>query len=337
MPETFFKSFIAKKPCAVVFPYLHMQAEAGESYVDFDRKRFRLLMAGTISQLEKAMLEKSSETSFADKVRNSIIEKGILGLEESLKELPQEYIQLAEFIMCGALSQKKEMIAGQILPSKSFFALSGKIYPLFESGSNAVIESKKYTLGLTPSSSIEELESKYLKAIESEKRKQGIGIRLEAMQALKEKMWFDSRKNIGFRLIKSRFYAFTKIEPYILFERMNNAYYEFPQAEVGIPLFLNERGIDFGRLYVLNNYSHPSLSCLDIPLQPICAGSYNYEAVKSRHSNLQGVLEELMEKARTVLTREYRSRGKPYYFLTNSKFDKMKISYFNKKKVTNIG
>lgn len=337
MPETFFKSFIAKKPCAVVLPYLHMQADAKESYVDFNKSRFWLSMTGTISQLENALLEKSSEDSFAGKVRQSVIEKGISDLEESLKQMPREYIQLAEFVMHNALSQKKELIAGQILPSKSFFVLSGKVYPLFECGSNAVIENKAYTLGLTPSSSIEELESKYLKAIEAEKRKKGSGIRLEAMQALKEKRWLDSGKNIGFRIIKERFYAFTKVNSYILFERMNNSYYEFPEAEVGVPLFLNERGIDFGKLYVLNSYSHPSISCFDTPMQAICAGSYDYEAVKRRHKSPFAVLEELMEKARTVLTEEYRSRGKPYYFLTNAKFDRLKTYYFNEKKVANIG
>lgn len=337
MAETFFKSFIAKKPCAVVFPYLHMQADTKESYVDFNTSRFWLSMTGTISQLEKALLEKSGEDSFADRVRQGIIEKGILNLEESLKQMPREYIQLAEFVMHNALLQKKELIAGQILPSKSFFVLSGRVYPLFECGSNAVIGNKAYTLGLTPSSSIEELESKYLKAIESEKRRQGNGIRLEAMQALKEKRWLDSGKNIGFRIIKDRFYAFTKVDSYVLFERMNNSYYEFPKAEVGVPLFLNESGIDFGKLYVLNSYSHPSISCFDTPMQPICAGSYDFGAVKKRHKSPFAVLEELMEKARTVLTEEYRSRGKPYHFLTNARFDRLKISYFNEKKVANIG
>lgn len=337
MPETFFKSFIAKKPCAVIFPYLHMQAESSESYVDFGKKRFWLSMTGTISQLEKAMLEKGSETSFAEKVRKSKIEKGISQLEDALKDIPTEYVQLAEFVMHSKSVHKNDAIAESILPSKSFFVFSSRIYPLFECGSNAFIENKMYMLGTNPSSSIEELDSNYLKAIESEKRKQGIGIRLDAMQALKEKRWFDSRKNIGFRLIKNKFYAFTKVESYVLFERLNNAYYEFPQAEVGIPLFLNEKGIDFGRLYVLNTYSHPSLSCFETPMQAICAGSYNYESVKKRHSNPQEVLEELMEKARTVLTGEYRSRGKPYYFLTNAKFDRLRTSYFNEKKVTNIG
>ncbi|MDI6738037.1 MAG: hypothetical protein QME12_06005 [Nanoarchaeota archaeon] len=337
MPETFFKSFIAKKPCAVVFPYLHMQAEPSKSYVDFNKRRFWLSMTGTISLLEKALLEKSSESSFADRVRQSIIEKGISQLEESLRGMPQEYIQLAEFVMRGALSQRKELIAEQILPSKSFFALSGRIYPLFEGGQNASIADRRYSLGLTPSSSIEELESKYLKAIEAEKRKKAAGIRLEAMQALKEKQWLDKNKNIGFRLVKDRFYAFTKVEPYILFERLNNAYYEFPEAEAGIPLFLNQNSIDFGRLYVLNSYSHPSISSFDTPMQAICAGSYDYEAAKRRHSSPYAVLEELMEKARTVLREEYRSRGKPYYFLTNQKFDKFKTTYFNEKKVANIG
>lgn len=337
MPDTFFKSFIAKKPCAVVFPYVHMQADARESYVDFNKSRFWLSMTGTINGLENALLEKNSESSFADRVKQDVIEKGALSLEQSLNGMPKEYVRLAEFVMHGDLPQKKGIIAERVLPSKNFFAVSGKIYPLFEGGQNAAIANKRYSLGLTPSSSIDELDSKYMKALEYEKRKRGLCAKLDAMQGLKEKRWLDSGKNIGFRIIKERFYAFTKVDSYVLFERMNNAYYEFPEAEVGVPLFLNEKGIDFGKLYVLNTYSHPSISCFEIPMQPICAGSYDYESVKRRHKSPFAVLEELMEKARTVLTEEYRSRGKPYYFLTNAKFDRFKISYFNEKKVTNIG
>lgn len=337
MPESFFKSFIAKKPSAIIFPNLFMEGN-GESYVDFESKRYRLAMVGTISRLEKAFLECRDETGIAEKVRRGSIERGIAFLESELRHLPKEYIQLAEFVMqAKSPSSKCSSIAESILPSRSFFILGNSVYPLFESGHNAVIERKQYTLGLRPCFSINELEGKYQKAIEAEKRKQGIGAKLFALEALKQGCWFDENKNIGFKIIKERFYAYTKVNPYILFERMNECYYSFPAAEVGIPLFLNANGIDFGKLYVLGKYSHPSLPSLGIEMQPICAGSYDYDAVKRRHSSSYAVLEELMEKARNVLTTEYKSRGKPYYFLTNHNFNSMKVSYFDKSKVTNIG
>ncbi len=331
MPETFFSSFIAKKPSVIINSMLHMEG-SGNDFIQYPGKKINLESICSMSLFEKAFLEKQ-EQSVAEKARADKLSSAICCLEA---KQPKERIQLAELVMSGKILKSNNLLLDSALPSKSLFIYSNQAYPLFECGNNAYINGKRYSLGLTPLSSLKEIEEKYVKAASSSFC--NAETKLNCLEALVSGSYYDDKKNIGFKIINDKFVVFTKIKPYILYETQNNSYYQFPEAAIGAPLFMRNNCLDFGKLYVINAYSHPALPSFDAELQMICTGKYDYNAIKRIHKSPEKQIEALMEKARGVLCSEYRSRGTPYYHLTNARFERQRITgYVDQKKVTNIG
>jgi hypothetical protein len=331
MPETFFSSFIAKKPSVIINSVLLMEG-LGNDFIHYPGKKINLESICGMSLFEKAFLEKQ-EQSVAEKAKADKLNSAISCLESKQSK---ERIQLAELIMSGRQLKSNNLLLDSVLPSKSLFIYSNQAYPLFECGNNAHINGRNYSLGLSPVSSLKEIEEKYIKAASSSFC--NAGTKLNCLEALASGKYYNETKNIGFKILNDKFVVFTKIKPYILFEALNNSYYQFSEAVIGSPLFMRNNCLDFGKLYVINAYSHPALPSFDAELQMICTGKYDYNAIKRIHKSPEKQIEALMEKARGVLCNEYRSRGTPYYHLTNARFDRQRITGFvNKEKVTNLG
>ncbi|MFH1065795.1 MAG: hypothetical protein V1734_04805 [Nanoarchaeota archaeon] len=331
MPETFFSSFIAKKPSVIINSMLHMEGN-GNDFIEHCGKRINLEGICSMALFEKAFLEKQ-ERSVADKAKADKLSSAISVLEAKQSK---ERIRLAELVMSGKAPKSNNLLLGSVLPSKSLFIYSNQAYPLFECGNNACINGRNYSLGLSPLSSLKEIEEKYIKTASNSCCNSET--KLNCLEALASGHYYDDKKNTGFKIINDKFVVFTKIKPYVLYESLNNSYYRFPEAVIGAPLFMRNNCLDFGKLYVLNAYSHPALPSFDAELQMICTGKYDYNAIKRIHKQPKEQIEGLMEKARGVLCNEYRSRGTPYYFLTNSRFDRQRITgSVNKEKVTNLG
>jgi len=331
MPETFFSSFIAKKPSAIINSMLLMEGP-GNDFIEHQGKRINIESICSMALFEKAYLERQ-EQSVADKAKADKLNPAISSLES---KLPKERVRLAELVISGKAPKSNNLLLDSVLPSKSLFIYSSHVYPLFECGNNAHINGRNYSLGLSPVSSLKEIEKKYIKAASNSFC--NAEIKLNCLEAIASGYYYDDKSNIGFKIINDKFVIFTKIKPFVLYESLNNSHYQFPEAVIGAPLFLGNNCLDFGKLYVINAYSHPALPSFDAELQMICTGKYDYNAIKRIHKQPKEQIEALMEKARSVLCNEYRSRGTPYYYLTNSRFEKQRITgNIDKKKVTNLG
>lgn len=331
MPETFFSSFIAKKPSAIINSMLHMEGN-GNDFIEHQGKRINLESICSISLFEKSFLEKQGQ-SVAEKARADKLSPVISAMEA---KQPKERIQLAELVMSGRQLKSNNLLLDSALPSKSLFIYSNQAYPLFECGHNARINGKNYSLGLSPVSSLKEIEEKYVKAASSSFC--NAETKLNCLESLASGEYYDDKKNIGFKILNGKFVVFTKVKPYILYESLNNSYYRFPEAVIGAPLFMRDNCLDFGKLHVINAYSHPALPSFDAELQMICTGKYDYNAIKRIHKQPKDQIGALMEKARGVLCSEYKSRGTPYYHLTNARFVNQRITgNIDKKKVANLG
>ncbi|MBU2638711.1 MAG: hypothetical protein KJ955_07085 [Nanoarchaeota archaeon] len=330
MPESFFSTYLAKTCAAISYPEMYRKDEDGkDGFVQFYGHEIRLARAGTVAQLEHAFIEqKLRNTSIIDCIRKSSIESAVKKLEAQTSHFHSSFQVLADFIVNSRLPETQPEIAEKVLPMHDLFILNGNVYPLFEPGANAKIGNKRYNLGLTPIATIPELEKSYQDALKKNNAgKPCLYARKITLEALAAGEYYDAERKIGFRIINNEFYAITKVAPYILYEKRNGSYYAFPEAVAGSRIFFNKNRIDFGKLHVLNAYTHPSLSSANKAMQAICTGNYDYDAIRRRHpGNYVAQIAELMEKARTVFTEEYRSRGKPYAYLSDKRFDAQKIT-----------
>lgn len=330
MPESFFSGYLGRACAAISYPELYRKDEDGnDGFVQFYGHEIRLARVCAIFQLEHAFIEQNlRKPSIIDCIRKGSLEAAVKNLEAQTSHFHSSFHILADFIVNGRTPETQPEIAEKVLPMRDLFILNGNIYPLFEHGMNARIGNKRYSLGLTPIASIPELEKAYQNALKKHKANEPeLSLKKKALEALAAGEYYDLERRMGFRIVNNDFYAITKVEPYILYEQRNNSYYQFKGAIVGSRLFFNKKGIDFGKLHVINAYTHPSLSSVNNPMQAICTGSYDYDAIKKRHpGDYTAQMGELMEKARTVLTEEYRGRGKPYAYLKNRRFDAQKIT-----------
>ncbi|HII15118.1 MAG TPA: hypothetical protein HA362_02290 [Nanoarchaeota archaeon] len=316
VPDTFFRYF-SEGPCVIVYPAVYQACNGyGGAYMDFFGCRIGLVQKTTIPMLEQDYLAKSGMHSGLLSAIRTKAESGTQSphLQPALLVITQ----LSGAVGGGA-------IAEHVLPKKELLFLNSMVYPLFESSRGDIfVRGRNFNLGLSHIAAVSDIEADYKKKIR--KRAAGSPLRM-ALDSIAEGIFYDNEKQVGFRIMDSRFYVFTKIQPYILYERKNGAYYSFGEAEVGAPVFMNADSVDFGKLYVLNPYSHPSLPAAGKPLQCICTGRYDYGSIKRLHpDNPKLQLEALMEKARAVLTEEYRSNAKPYAFLTDSRFERQRIT-----------
>ncbi len=342
MPESFFSAYLAKTCAAISYPELYRKDEQGsDGVVQFYGHEIRLARACSVPQLEQAFMEKSKSChSIIDCIRKTNIESAMKTLEEQASCFPSGFQALADFIVNRRLPETQPAIAEKVLPMRDLFILNGNVYPLFEPGLNAKIGGRRYNLGLTPIATIAELENAYYNALQRlGAGRPDIYAKKAALEALAAGDYYDLERQVGFRIINNEFYAVTEVMPYILYEQRNSSYYQFKAAIVGSRLFFNKKGVDFGKLHVINAYTHPSLASVNKPMQAICTGNYDYDAIKRRHSgDYAAQIEELMEKAGAVLTEEYRSRGKPYAYLTDKRFDAQKITgWVDMGMVTNNG
>lgn len=330
MPESFFSTYLGRACAAISYPELYRKDEDGrDGFVQFYGHEIRLARICTILQLEHAFIEQSQRTeSIISCIRKGSLESAVKALEVQTSHFHPSFRILADFIVSTRLPEAQHGVAEKVLPMRDLFILNGNIYPFFEHGMNARIGDKRYNLGLARVATIEELEKSYQNAVKKHNLdKPCLYARKMALEALAAGEYYDSERKIGFRIINNEFYAITKVNPYILYEQRNNSFYQFPEAVVGSRLFFNRKGIDFGKLHVLNAYTHPSLAAVNKPMQAVCTGSYDYDAIKKRHSgDYAAQVEELMEKARTVLAEEYRSKGRPYAYLTDKRFDAQRIA-----------
>jgi hypothetical protein len=161
---------------------------------------------------------------------------------------------------------------------------------------------------------VDEIEKKYLNILKRElSGNQGALGRM-----VKKKYFFDRSKNIGFLITRDDFYVFTKVKPYTLFERKNGKHYAFCEAKVGAIL----TGKNWGKLIVVDNYTHPSLPEFNKSFQQICSGDFDYNKIKRKNpENAATQIVDLLHKGRRMLTTEYVSSEKEWYQLTDSIFD----------------
>ncbi len=147
---------------------------------------------------------------------------------------------------------------------------------------------------------------------------------------------YSLRHNLGFEINENAFHLYTKVQDYILYEKLNGNYYKFPRAKVATKLISNRGSIIWNQLVVMGAYTHPSLAYTNKPFQKICTGDFSYSSIKRKHANIEAQLLEVMHFARKVLTECYFSSGQPYSLLTDSKYDSMKVTgSIDKRMVTN--
>lgn len=233
------------------------------------------------------------------------------GLEEIVSTDIIGFAELVANRICKRNARFGPKRKESVMPLGNFFVYRGRLFPLIENKLGSLkIGGRNYSISNKFHATIEEIEKRRTKAGPSLPRK-----------------FYDERKMMGFEIIGKTFYVVTKIEPFVLYERLNRKHYRFGRARVGSALIKNGNNISFGPLKVLDSYSHPSLQSINKPFQKICVGSFSYNSIRERHpGSLEEQLLELMRKGRNVLTKEYRSRGKPYHFLTEVHFAGMETN-----------
>ncbi|MFH1638158.1 MAG: hypothetical protein ABIB71_07055 [Candidatus Woesearchaeota archaeon] len=211
-------------------------------------------------------------------------------------------------------------IVESILP-KDFFNHKGRIFHLEKGKGNIKVRMKSYRIG------------SYFKSIDDIIPIHDYYIRNSiqgnAGNSLKKligrKVDYQLSNNLGFETIGESFYLFTAVPPYILYEKLNSSYYQFPAARVATRLISYNSKVKCDPLIVMEPYTHPSLGYTNKPFQKICTGNFKYDDIMKKNKSTEEQLLALMHYARKVLTECYFSSGNPYNLLTHSKYSHMKV------------
>jgi hypothetical protein len=232
--------------------------------------------------------------------------------------------RLAKFVIEDLIEEKFSLneidfVISSVLP-KFIMVNKGEYYILKTDMRGKVkVAGKKFISEMGPLP-VPYLEKKYLETIEKKYFRKGL------VEILKDGEYYDSEKDIGFLINKKDFYAFTKVKPYVLYERLNGKYYKFDETKVGTRLKWILGNIYWGDLKVLNNYTHPSLSQENEAFQVICVGDYKYGSIRNKYpNNLKKQVLEVLKKGRKVLTTEYLSSNRSWHRLIENKFSSQEI------------
>lgn len=307
VPDAFLDSYFKGRACIVAAGSIFAIGNAGDGQFLFHGKQFGLEKIAELRLLEQAYLEAhcsllpklpSSMREFADIIVNRICKE---------KQKPRENMRAVNDILSG-----------------DFLAYNGRLFPLVRSIEGDIkIGKKSYCLGRYVAKAISDVEQEYIASLQN-------------IDCNMPERYYNEKRSIGYEIIEKSFYAITKIAPYILYERLNSRYYKFGPATIGAALYKEDKEISSGKLKVLSSYSHPSLPCFDKPMQTICVGNFDYGSIRKRHpGSLEEQIVELMRKGRHALTMEYKSRGKPYHFLTEKYFEHMETASPEARLVTN--
>ncbi len=232
-----------------------------------------------------------------------------------------EHRGLAKFVIEDVLGKKmdceekrKGSIIDKIIPPEGILIKYGSCYRICNDQKGTVKVNGTRYAALENSFAIENLENDYLRKMEK------YIFSLEDI-ALKSQH-YDTEKRLGFIIDGDDFYVYTEISPYFLYERDDGKYYRFGRAKVGSRLILKDGKIEWNRLVVIDNYSHPSLPEHDKPFQVICVGDFDYDSIERKYpTNVVLQVIELMRKGKKVLTAEYTSYGRPWHRLTDNTFN----------------
>jgi len=312
LPETFFKSYFSENLCFVIDGMIYGLVD-GKKGFRFHNRRFALDKREPITKLEDAYMERH-------------------GLQTTGLAVGGEHMDFLELVVnrvCKenlSLNQKKRSHILKGIVPMDFFSYNGRFYSLYESLKGEVmVKGKSFCLAKYPSLTVDEADARYRDKLA---RNISLGTSLG-------KSYYNESKRIGYDIIEGCFYAKTIVKPYVLYEMINRKHYLFKQATVCSELFKDKQGIAFSPLRVMEKYSHPSLAGLGKPMQKICVGDFSYDSIRNIGC-LEEQIESLLRKGANLLTRGYRSRGKPYHFLTENHFQKMEVKNPDISLVSNV-
>lgn len=214
-------------------------------------------------------------------------------------------------------------VISKAIPAEGILVRCGVWYRIYEDGNGTVkVNGKGYSAMKRPCI-IEDIERRYQRLLDEALFCGGNG--LEGKVAGKK--YYDKEKGIGFVIENNDFYVFTEVGPYALYERSNGSYYRFGKVRVGSRLEISNGEIEWGKLLVMDSYSHPSLPEADMPYQSVCVGNFDYETIRQRHpGDVRMQVIELMRKGRKVLTTEYTSHDRSWHKLGESIFTAKKLN-----------
>lgn len=170
----------------------------------------------------------------------------------------------------------------------SFFGLNPKY------NGKLRLNGRRYEIGDLEKISISELDKKYISIISASTNgnsdtEKSFFSKMSLFEKVNNYEFYDPRTRIGFHIKNDHeFYVFKKTEPFILLERINGKYYQFPEAKIGLLLARLTGKIDYGeKPVIINKYIHPSINILSLnkPYSIPCTGEYKISRNKELFKN----------------------------------------------------
>ena len=230
--------------------------------------------------------------------------------------------ELSGFIVNNVIPNRSaakpcDSILLSILPDRDYLVFRGRFHELApRNAANAIVHANKkdYAVGANLGLDLKELEQDYVQRLNT--------------AGFTDHSGYDKKSNIGYLTDSSGFYVYAIVNPYILYERLNDKYYQFPETRIGLRLSKQKNKIIWGNPVVIDNYSHPALPDENKPFQDICSGLFNFNAIREKYKD-----PVLQVRAALVKTEEILTMG---YFSNVGSWHKLKDEIFRSYETRNI-
>jgi len=131
---------------------------------------------------------------------------------------------------------------------------------------------------------------------------------------------FDNDNNTGFKKSDNGFFIYTKTPEYILWEHVNDRYYRFRPAEVGVRISYDSLGgLKVSFPLVLNRYKHPALSDIGQSHQFICFSNFDRSSVNG--SRPVSTITMFLNHGCRMLMSNYCSDGNAFHDLESEAYE----------------
>jgi hypothetical protein len=285
-------------------------------FMDWNGSRFSLTPGERLSKLEELYFERIENMSL-DK-ENGVKEEHIL-IAKKLLGLGEERISRAGII-------------DNVFPEGCFLAYLGRFFNLKNSHrGNISINNQRYSIG-EKAFALEEKEILYKKEI----TRSGLKQQDYSLEQLVKKGYYNKNRNFGLEIHEGEIYAFTNVEPYVLYDKHTGNNFLFAEAKVATKLNLDGQKVRWGPLVVINPYTHPAIPQKNKAFQKICMGKFDYDSIRRRYNDPRKQILAALYRGRQALTRGYYGESGAWKRLRDEDFAQMQVRNFRKELVTNI-